>query len=299
MTGAMTTPTTPAATAVQTLVLAPVPAAPHRRAAQFALLVGVATALVAALSVPLGLGLFDEAVASSVVLFGQFAPLAASLLTWWVFGRRERLRDLWALRVPSRRGLFSGLGRALVALVAVAALQAVVHVLLSLATRRDLDFASSQLPLAAAVLPLALALCLPCFGEEVAWRGHLWRLLDETSAWRRVLVSSLVWALWHGPLMIGYVASGVMQTHMAVVAVVNVFFAGLLLGWLRETSGTVWPAVFGHALLNSAMVYLTGLMTPPSEQATWPQWHLVVFTAAGAVGWFLVADFLARRRGRG
>ena len=295
----MSSPISSEATAVQTLVLDPPQAVePHRPAAQFALLVGVATALVAALSVPLGLGLFDEAVASSVVMFGQFAPLAASLVTWAVFGRRERLRDLWALRVPSRRGLLAGLGQGLVAVTVVAALQALVHVAISLATGRDLEFATSQLPLAAAVLPLALVLCLPCFGEEVAWRGHLWRLLERTTAWRRVLASALVWALWHGPLMIGYVASDVMDSRMAVVALVNVFFAGLALGWLRETSGTVWPAVFGHALLNSAMVYLTGLMTPPSEQATWPQWHLVVFTAAGALGWCLVASFLSRRRGR-
>lgn len=294
----MQSPTTHEAPAVRTLVLAPVPTAPHRPAAQFAVLVGLATAVVVALSVPLGLGLFGEQVASSVVMFGQFAPLAASVATWFVFGRRERLGDLWALHVPSRWGLFVGLVRGLLAVVVVAALQALVHVALSTATGRDLDVATSQLSMAPAVLPLALVLCLPCFGEEVAWRGHLWRLLDQTSAWRRVLVSSLVWALWHGPLMIGYVASGTMDSRMAVVCVVNVFFAGLAVGWLRENSGTVWPAVFAHALLNSVMVYLTGLMTPPSEQATWPQWQLVVFTAAGAVGWLLVAHFLARRRGR-
>ncbi|MGJ6979808.1 lysostaphin resistance A-like protein [Aestuariimicrobium soli] len=263
--------------------------------AELGVFCGLAVAMVTALSVPLALGVFDDTVASTVVMFGQFAPLAASVATWLLFGRRERLRDLWALRVPRGRALAAGLGWALVAVLVVAVAQALAHLAMAALTGRPLGFASGQLPMAAAVLPVALAMCLPCFGEEVGWRGHLWRLLARGPAWRRIVLASLVWALWHGPLLVGYVVSGLMDDRSAAVAMVNVFFAGLVLGWLRERSGTVWPAVVGHALLNSALVYLTGLMTPPSEQSTWPLWQLVVFTAVGALAWCLLARRLSRR----
>jgi uncharacterized protein len=266
-----------------------------RRWLEGAVFLGLATALVAVVSVPLGLGLFDESTTSSVVLLSQFTPLAASVATWQVFGRRQRLRDLWALRVPRRGAMLSGFGWALAAVLLVAAAQALSHLAMVAALGQPIGFASGQLGLAPAVLPLVLALTLPCFGEEVGWRGHLWQVMAGLAPWPRVVLTSGVWALWHLALMVAGVTSGALDTRQAAVSVIDVFFVGLLIGWLRERSGTVWPAVLAHALINSGLVYLTALMTPPSEQATWPLWRVVVFTGVGAIAWWLVSRRVASR----
>ena len=68
-----------------------------------------------------------------------------------------------------------------------------------------------------------------------------------------VLISGLIWGLWHAPLiLLGYNypdAPG--WLGLAAMVVVCVIF-GAIFGWLRLRSGSVWPSALAHAAFNGA-----------------------------------------------
>lgn len=98
-------------------------------------------------------------------------------------------------------------------------------------------------------LPLLLALVLVAvatpLGEEWLCRGLLWVALRPlTGRGVTIVVSAALFALLHG-LNGGY-----------LLEVPHRFVAGLGFGWLRDRSGSVWPAVLAHALHNAGAVLL-------------------------------------------
>jgi membrane protease YdiL (CAAX protease family) len=114
------------------------------------------------------------------------------------------------------------------------------------------------MPIAAATINALLA-----FGEELGWRGFLVPALRPLGTWATLLLSGLIWGLWHAPvILLGYNfartdASGVLFMVGGCVA------WGVLLGWLRLRSASVWPAVFAHGALNASagligMLYAAG-----------------------------------------
>ncbi|MFM2721498.1 CPBP family intramembrane glutamic endopeptidase [Microbacterium mcarthurae (nom. nud.)] len=85
--------------------------------------------------------------------------------------------------------------------------------------------------------------------------------------WPALLISGAFWGFWHSPLiLLGYNflepnAFGVLMMVMACV------FFGILLGWTRLRTASVWPAVFAHGAFNAsaglgALVVAAGSATP-------------------------------------
>jgi membrane protease YdiL (CAAX protease family) len=81
-------------------------------------------------------------------------------------------------------------------------------------------------------------------GEEIGWRGYLLTRLIDAGVPRPVLVSGLIWALWHAPLLVGGVyprgpsiALSLSMFTVTVVAVARAFdaFTGTRSIWLGET----------------------------------------------------------------
>src|SRR5699024_12044048 len=64
---------------------------------------------------------------------------------------------------------------------------------------------------------------------------------------------------------------------------------GVLFGWLRLRTGSVWPAVFAHAALNGSTSMLLVLLI--DAEAPTPDPALV--TLLGAPGWIVYADIIA------
>lgn len=118
-----------------------------------------------------------------------------------------------------------------------------------------LDWGSDAAHLGARTL-LAIGLtplsCIWAFGEELGWRGYLVPRLVEAGVARPLLVSGLIWGLWHVPLILtGQYIHSPIPWLGALMFIGAVTADAFLLGWMRLRTGSVWPAVIGHASWNS------------------------------------------------
>lgn len=194
-----------------------------------------------------------------------------------------------ALRVTPERGWLRTIGWSLLALLAVTALGAAtagLAVLLGIA-QPGLDW-QSAVPAIPAVLGTMLALSL---AEEVGWRGFAQRLLAPIGLVRASLAIAAFWALWHAPAMAVWVWEGSMPLAVALTTLGSLLLGGLVLSALSALGGSVWPAVVGHAAMNSLVVLLTSTVVTGDAAAIgvlgWLPWAL----AAG-----LLLVLAARRR---
>ena len=90
-------------------------------------------------------------------------------------------------------------------------------------------------------------------GEETGWRGWLLSALAPLGATRAVLLTGVVWGLWHAPLIaMGYEYNNQIPPlpGIALFTVSCVAF-GCVLAWLRMRSGSVLPAAVAHGTLNA------------------------------------------------
>ena len=98
---------------------------------------------------------------------------------------------------------------------------------------------------------------LPALGEELAWRGWLLpRLREILGVKRAVLATSLIWGLWHAPIiLLGYnygpdhpLLGVLMQLWLCLIQ-------GVILAWLQLKSQSVWTCALWHASLNGIDLY--------------------------------------------
>jgi len=102
------------------------------------------------------------------------------------------------------------------------------------------------IPFAAATINAALA-----FGEELGWRGFLVPALRQYGTWPTLLISGVIWGLWHAPvILLGYNFGRTDLTGVLLMTAGCVAW-GVLLGWLRLRSASLWPAVFAHGAMNA------------------------------------------------
>lgn len=136
---------------------------------------------------------------------------------------------------------------------------------------------------------------LPALGEEIGWRGWLWPRLLRLGALPAILLSGVIWGVWHAPLLLlGYnypYSSGPMSlVYMSGMCIV----VGAFLGWLRMYSSSVWSVAIAHGVFNAAVgfggLFLAfGAFLEPSKMTImgWSGWLLpavviLVMVACGA-----------------
>lgn len=112
---------------------------------------------------------------------------------------------------------------------------------------------------------------IPALGEELGWRGWLLPKLLPLGVTPAILLSGLIWGLWHAPLvLLGYnypTAPGwlglVMMCGMCVVV-------GAVFSWLRIRSGSVWaPALVPLVLI--IVLAATGQFRPAPTPDAQPE----------------------------
>jgi membrane protease YdiL (CAAX protease family) len=113
-------------------------------------------------------------------------------------------------------------------------------------------------------------------GEELGWRGYLLPRLLPLGQSRALIASGVVWGVWHAPaILLGHnypeapVLGVLLMTAFCVIT-------GMLLGWTRLATGSVWPAVIAHGALNGS----AGIILSLSREGT-----SIDLTQVGITGW--------------
>jgi membrane protease YdiL (CAAX protease family) len=89
-------------------------------------------------------------------------------------------------------------------------------------------------------------------GEEIGWRGYMLTRLVDAGVPRPVLVSGLIWALWHLPLILsGIYAAGPYPALSVVLFVVSITSTSFVYARMRLETGSIWPVIFAHSAWNS------------------------------------------------
>lgn len=95
---------------------------------------------------------------------------------------------------------------------------------------------------------------VPTFGEEFGWRGYLQPKLMPLGGCKAVLLTGVIWGIWHWPVIVmgynyglDYFGAPVLGPLAMVVFTIVI---SALLGWVTIKADNVWPAVIGHGALN-------------------------------------------------
>ena len=97
--------------------------------------------------------------------------------------------------------------------------------------------------------------CITCFGEEWGWRGYLLpKLSKKLPLIPTLLVSGLIWGLWHALLtIVGHnYGIGYPGFPFAGIGMMCLFCTvlGILLSYVTLKSGSCIPAIIGHGAVN-------------------------------------------------
>jgi membrane protease YdiL (CAAX protease family) len=133
--------------------------------------------------------------------------------------------------------------------------------------------------------------------EEIAWRGFLVpKMIQLTSFTKTALITGLIWAAWHYPLII-YSNVRLGNTPLPYSLVCFTIFAvgmSFAAAWLRLKSGSVWTAALLHGSHNVFMLHVFNTLTTDSGGT----WLLVGEYGAvtAAIGLVLVIVFWSLRK---
>lgn len=135
-------------------------------------------------------------------------------------------------------------------------------------------------------------------GEELGWRGFLSpRLAANIGITGSGLTVGLIWATWHYPILLGAdYNAGTPPAYAVTCFTVMVVAMGVVLAWLRELSGSVWPCVLLHASHNIIVQGVLDAMTARSGRVVYVTtefgWGMALTLSALAA----VVVILGRRR---
>jgi membrane protease YdiL (CAAX protease family) len=132
-------------------------------------------------------------------------------------------------------------------------------------------------------------------GEEIGWRGFLVPELFKTVGYTgTALISGVVWACWHFPILIwgDYNAGtptwyGLSCFTMLVVAISFVF------AWIRLKSGSLWTGALLHASHN---LYVQEIFSPLTRNTGKTAWFIDEFGAVLPIVAVVFAIYFWRRR---
>ena len=208
--------------------------------------------------------------------------LGALVASRVVLRRRHLARSLGLVPVrPWRRTIgYSLLG--LVGLQVVALIAVLLGAALGIS---PLVLGSSTWPALAAAPIVSALTAIPALGEEIGWRGFLLPTLRPLGTWPALLLTGLVWGPWHAPvILLGY-NYGITSPIGLVLMTVTTLLVGVLFGWLRMRSGSVWPAAFAHGALNGSTGLLLVALLPGTDS--------IAPTLLGWIGWALLSAIIA------
>lgn len=233
----------------------------------------------------------------------MFAPALAVIVVLVVMKqpRRDVLRylGLWPLR-PAKRILWwiaiSAIGPVLVVFATVAVSVAFGWLRLDLEGLAGLEalvgedaFESVQRLGSGAAWVLiisfpigALQNTLYTLGEEIGWRGWLLPALRPLGTYPALVLTGAIWGVWHMPVtLLGHNFYLPDWRGVALVTIGSIAW-GIVIGWIRLRTGSVWPAAVAHgAMLSSGSSAL--LFRAPGAEPS-----MVLVNPLGVSGWIVL-----------
>jgi membrane protease YdiL (CAAX protease family) len=115
-------------------------------------------------------------------------------------------------------------------------------------------------------------------GEEIGWRGFLVpQLAKSFSFTTTALLSGIVWACWHYPILIwGDYNNGAPAWYGLTCFTVMVVAIAVVFAWLRLKSGSLWTGAILHASHN---LYVQAIFTPLTANRGKTAWFIDEFGA--------------------
>jgi len=121
---------------------------------------------------------------------------------------------------------------------------------------------------------------IPALGEELGWRGWLLPKLMPLGTVPALVLSGVIWGLWHAPLiLLGYNYPGAPGWLGLTMMIGMCIVVGAVFGWLRLRSESVWPAALAHGAFNAAagfsLIFAAAGESIDTTQATilgWSGW---------------------------
>jgi len=108
-------------------------------------------------------------------------------------------------------------------------------------------------------IPFTAIFILPCLLEEIGWRGFLLPKLMSLGQLPALFLSGALWGFWHTPFKLVDINNGHPRILFLYALVFFPLFDslfGVLVGWTRLKSGSIWPAVIMHAVYDSTATVL-------------------------------------------
>ena len=127
-------------------------------------------------------------------------------------------------------------------------------------------------------------------GEEIGWRGYMLTRLVQAGVPARLVVSGIIWGLWHVPaILTGQYGAGPYPFLSAALFLMFAVGMSAFWGTLRLKTGSVWSAVFGHAAWNAVIEGPFTGYTAGAGSALWVGESgilvVIVVCALGFVAW--------------
>ncbi|MFC1976036.1 CPBP family intramembrane glutamic endopeptidase [Chloroflexota bacterium] len=108
---------------------------------------------------------------------------------------------------------------------------------------------AAQVGVALTIAPLFNTLF--AMGEELGWRGFLLPKLLPLGQWKAILISNIIWGLWHAPVIVqglnypGYPIAGIFMM------VVFTLLLGTIFSWLYLNTKSPWTPALAHGSVNA------------------------------------------------
>jgi uncharacterized protein len=95
---------------------------------------------------------------------------------------------------------------------------------------------------------------LLALGEEIGWRGYMLPHLLDFGVVPAMLIVGLLHGIWHLPLMLttDYYHSTGNPLLVVPLFLVTLSLVGIVYGFLRIWTGSVWPVAIAHSIANMA-----------------------------------------------
>lgn len=133
-------------------------------------------------------------------------------------------------------------------------------------------------------------------GEEIGWRGFLVpELAKQMSFTKLSLLSGVIWAAWHSPLLLfADYNSGTNRWYAMSCFTVMIVADSFIMAWLRIKSGSLWTAAVLHASHN---LFIQTVFDNLMRDTGKTMWYTTEFGVALAVVTSLFAFYFWRHRG--